>query len=655
MELASDRLLWTPDEGRVRKANITTYLDWLAKQGMRFEGYGELWQWSVDSVEEFWQSIWDYFDVIHEGKYSKVLSSRLMPGAKWFKGARLNFAEQVFRNRQEGPALISRAEDGELRTIGWGELRKMTASLSANLTRMGVKKGDRVAAYLANSVEAVVSLLACASVGAVWSSCSPEFGAPSVVDRLGQIGPRVLIAAEGYRYGGEWHDRNGALDSILSALPTVKKVVVVRKKSERKRKGEVDWADAVSGRAKLEFERVPSRHPLWILYSSGTTGLPKPIVQGHAGILLEHLKELSLHNDLKAGDRFFWFTTTGWMMWNYLVGGLLHHSTAVLYDGSPGIPDMNALWDLVEETEVSFMGVSAAFVNGCMKAGIKPGANHDLTNLTGLGSTGSPLSGEAFEWVYGNVKSDLWLASISGGTDVCTAFVGGLPTLPVYSGEIQCRCLGAKVESFDEEGRSVVGKVGELVVTAPMPSMPLYFWGDKDGARYRESYFGMFPGVWRHGDWIEVTARGSCVIFGRSDATIKRMGVRIGTSEIYRAMEGIPEVADSLALDLEGLGGRSVMLLFVVPEKGVSLDQELSERIKDTLRRDLSPRHVPDLVVQVRSVPRTLNGKKLEVPVRRIFAGGKPEEVLNRDSLSDPASVDEYVVLAERFRRDGKL
>ncbi len=653
--MPAGKLLWSPDEDRIRRANVTEYTEWLRRRELRFGSYGELWKWSVENVEEFWQSIWDYFDVVHDGRYSKVLSSRQMPGAEWFKGTRLNFAEHILRTRQAGPALIARAEDGELRTVSWGELRKMTASLAANLKGMGAKKGDRVAAYLPNSVEAVVSLLACASIGAVWSSCSPEFGAPSVVDRLGQISPKILIAAEGYRYAGKWHDRNEALDSMLSALPTVKKVVVVRKTSERKRKGEVEWADAVSGRAKLEFERVPSTHPLWILYSSGTTGLPKPIVQGHAGILLEHLKELSMHNDLKAGDRFFWFTTTGWMMWNYLVGGLLHKATAVLYDGSPATPDMNALWDLVEETGVSFMGVSAAFINSCMKTGIRPRENHDLTRLTGLGSTGSPLSAEAFDWVYSNVKPDIWLASISGGTDVCTAFVGGCPTLPVYSGEIQCRCLGASVKSFDENGKSLVGHVGELVITAPMPSMPLYLWGDKDGSRYTESYFGMFPGVWRHGDWIELTARGTCVIFGRSDATIKRMGIRIGTAEIYRAIEGIHEVEDSLAVDLEGLGGKPVMLLFVVPKQGAMLDKELSERIKDKLRRDLSPRHVPDYVVPVASVPRTLNGKKLEVPVRRIFAGGRAEEVLNRDSLSDPTSVDEYIALAVRFRRDGKL
>ncbi|MDV3244015.1 MAG: acetoacetate--CoA ligase [Nitrososphaerales archaeon] len=651
--MPSGKLLWTPDHERVSRANITAYANWLGKRGMELESYADLWRWSVDNIEDFWQSIWDYFRVRHDGEY-KVLSSRKMPGAKWFAGARLNLAEHVFREKRAGPALIARSEDGELRTLSWSELEKMTGALSTNLMGMGVKKGDRVAAYLPNSAEAVVTFLACASIGAVWSSCSPDFGAPSVVDRFSQIRPKVLVGVEGYSYAGRWHDRNEALDSMLSALPSVKNVIVVRKKSQTNRRGEAEWADVASGRARLRFERVPSSQPLWVLYSSGTTGLPKPIVHGHAGILLEHLKELSLHNDLKAGDRFFWFTTTGWMMWNYLLGGLLHGATAVLYDGSPSYPDIHALWDLVEDTGVSFMGVSAAYVASCMKEGIAPGQSHDLTKLRGLGSTGSPLPAEGFEWVYAKVKEDIWLASISGGTDVCTAFVGGCPTLPVYSGEIQCRCLGAKVESFDEERRSVVEKVGELVVTEPMPSMPLYLWGDKDGSRYRESYFGMFPGIWRHGDWIEIKDRGSVVIFGRSDATIKRMGVRIGTSEIYRSVEAMPEVAESLAVDLEGLGGKPVMLLFVVPARGRRLDEELSARIREKVMRDLSPRHVPDMVVQVRSVPRTLNGKKLEVPVRRIFAGGR-EGTLNRDSLADPESIREYVELAERFRRDGKL
>ncbi|MDG6901733.1 MAG: acetoacetate--CoA ligase [Nitrososphaerota archaeon] len=653
--MARGKLLWEPDEERIRSANITGYARWLEREGKHFENYGELWRWSVDNLEEFWQSIWDYFRIRSEGSYRRVLSSRRMPGAKWFEGARLNFAEHVFAGRRKGPALISRSEDGELRTASWSEMERMTGSVAESLREMGVRPGDRVASYLPNSIEAAVAFLACASMGAVWSSCSPDFGAPSVVDRFAQVGPKVLFATEGYRYGGKAHDRAEALDTALSALPTVKRLVVVRKSSTPRRHGEVAWEEVSSARARLRFQRFPASHPLWILYSSGTTGLPKPLVHSTAGILLEHMKILSLHNDLKAGDRFFWFTTTGWMMWNYLLGGLLHGVTCVLYDGSPSYPDFNALWDVAEETGVSFMGASAAFISSCMKAEVAPAQTHRLSKLRGIGSTGSPLTADAFEWVYARVKEDVWLASISGGTDLCTPFVGGCPTLPVFSGEIQCRCLGAKVESFDEAGRAVIGKTGELVVTEPMPSMPVQMWGDKGGSRYRESYFGMFPGVWRHGDWIEITERGTCVIHGRSDATIKRMGIRIGTSELYRSVESMPEVADVLAVDLEGLEGRPVMFLFVATTPGVTFSGELSGRIRQKIAGDVSKRHVPDFVVHVRSVPRTLSGKRMEVPVKRIFEGGEVDRALNRGSMADPASVDEYVELAKRYRRDGKL
>jgi len=653
--LPQGKLLWEPDEKRIEHANITTYRDWLERNDAHTEGYDGLWRWSVENLEDFWKSIWDYYSVTYEGRYERVLSSREMPEARWFEGARINFAEHVFSGRREGPAVLARSEGGEGTETSWAELERLVGSVAATLSDMGVKEGDRVAAYLPNALEAVVAFLACASLGAVWSSCSPEFGAASVIDRFKQIQPAVLFAVGGYWYGGRWYDREGVLRTILSALPSVKKTIVVRTGSPPRAKGDLEWAEAASRRERLVFHRVPSSHPLWILYSSGTTGLPKPIVQSHAGILLEHLKELSLHNDLRPGDRFFWFTTTGWMMWNYLVGGLLHGAAAVLYDGSPGHPDMNALWELVEDMGVTFMGVSASYISACMKAGVNPGQNHSLSKLTGLGSTGSPLVPEGFEWVYGRVKEDIWLASLSGGTDVCTAFVGGCPTLPVYSGEIQCRCLGAKVEAFDEEGRSVLGKVGELVVTEPMPSMPLYLWGDKDGSKYRQSYFDLYPGLWRHGDWIEVKEGGTCIIYGRSDATIKRKGVRIGTAEIYRSVEALPEVVESLAVDTEGRAGESVMFLFVVPDRRGALGKDLEGKIKEKLRQDLSPRYVPDYVVRVAAVPRTLNGKKLEVPVKRIFAGMKPEAALSRDSLANPESVDEYVGLAGRFRRDGKL
>jgi acetoacetyl-CoA synthetase len=472
-----------------------------------------------------------------------------------------------------------------------------------------------------------------------------------VLDRFTQIEPKVLFATDGYSYGGKWFDRTGAVSTITSALPSLRTVVGVQGGPEGTAiAGSVAWDDMVTGKESVEIESLPFDHPLWILYSSGTTGLPKPIVHGHGGILVEMLKGLSLHNDIRPGDRFFWFTTTGWMMWNHLIGGLLHGATIVLYNGSPSFPDMNSLWDLIEKTETTFMGGSAAYFSACMKADLTPGPSHELKRLRSMGSTGSPLSPEAFEWVYSAVKNDVWLASVSGGTDVCAPFVGGCPILPVYSGEIQCRALGAKVEAFDEQGQPVVGKVGELVLTEPLPSMPLFLWGDKDGSKYRESYFSFFPGVWRHGDWIEITKRGTCIIYGRSDATIKRLGVRIGTSEVYRAVESIPEVAESMAVELERPGEEGELVLFVTLAPGRKLDPELDSKIRGRIRSDLSPRHVPDKVIEAPAIPKTLSGKKLEVPVKRILMGGDPSRVVNRDSLADPGAVDFYVELAKRWQ-----
>ena len=600
----------------------------------------------MEDLEGFWGSIWKYFDVA-EADYV-VLKDRRMPGARWFDAAELNIAEQVFAGRREGTAIVARNERGHQRTLGWAELEKKVAAVADHLKGIGVVPGDRVAAFLPNTPEAVVAFLASASLGAVWSCCSPDFGAPAVLDRFTQIGPKVLFAVNGYAYGGKWYDRTDTVASVAGSLPSLKQVISVpsRAKDEAP-SGMVQWEEVAAGRARPEYESVPFDHPLWVLYSSGTTGLPKPIVHGQGGVLLELLKVLSLHNDVRAGDRFLWFTTTGWMMWNYLVGGLLHGATLVLYDGSPSYPSLDALWALAEKTQTTFMGASAAYLSACAKGETEPGETHGLKKLRGIGSTGSPLPPESFEWVYKAVRDDVWLASISGGTDLCTAFVGGCPTLPVYSGEIQCRCLGAKVEAYDQEGKPVIGQVGELVITEPMPSMPLFLWGDKDGTRYRESYFETFPGAWRHGDWVEITSRGTCIIYGRSDATIKRMGVRIGTSEVYRSVEALPEVADSMAVDIERQG-TGEMILFVELSSGMKLDDELMEKIRGKIRADLSPRYVPDSVIQAPSIPRTLNGKKLEVPAKRILMGADPARVLNRDSLADPASMDYFIGLARR-------
>jgi len=625
---------------------------WLSERGKKFSEYSPLWSWSVENLEAFWETIWQYFNVRSSSPYSRILSQRSMPGAKWFEGAQLNYAEHVLRGTFGSPAIVFANEDGEKTEVGWEELRDRTARLASYLREEGVKRGDRVCGYLPNIPEAVVALLACASMGAIWSSCSPDFGAPSVIDRFNQIEPKVLIAVDGYRYGGKKFPKHEVLRKIQGGLPSLKRTILFPSLEDHPSlsglRAVKRWDDIPVSPSGLAFERLPFDHPLWILYSSGTTGLPKPIVQGHGGILLEHLKVLSLHNDLGPEDRFFWFTSTGWMMWNYLVGGLLLGTTIILYDGSPNYPDLNSLWSLAERTQMTFLGTSAAYINSCIKEGIEPGKTNDLRRLRGVGSTGSPLSAEAFRWVY-EVKPDTWLASISGGTDLCTAFVGGCPTLPVYAGEIQCRCLGADVRAFDESGRAVVGVMGELVLTKPMPSMPLYFWGDRDGRRYRESYFEYFPGVWRHGDWIEVTRRGSCVIYGRSDATLKRMGVRMGTGEVYKIVEAIPEITDSLVIDLEGLRGRAYMPLFVVLKKGSRLDGKLSRRIRQQIREELSPRYVPDEIFSVPDIPRTLSGKKLEVPVKKIFQGMDAGEALSRDALSNPESIDRFIEIAREL------
>ena len=643
--MTAGKVLWRPDQSSARKTGIGEYMRWLEKRGLRFDSYQDLWRWSVDDLDGFWGSVWKYFEV-SDADYV-VLEERKMPGAKWFPGSDVNFAEKVFKAKRDGYALVSRGEHGRRSELSWEGLERRTASFAEWLRGVGVTAGDRVAAYLPNGPEAVVGVLACASVGAVWSSCSPDFGPPAVVDRFSQISPKVLVAADGYSYGGRWYDRAEEVGRIVNGIPSLKSVVGVKGGKGLGSLRHADWDDVDSGKSQPSYEPLPFDHPLWVLYSSGTTGLPKAIVHSQGGILVELLKELSLHNDVRPGDRFFWFTTTGWMMWNYLLGALLHGATLVLYNGSPTYPHPGAMWDLAEKCELDFMGTSAAFLSGCEKAGEEPGKTHRLAKLRGIGSTGSPLPKGSFEWVYSKVKEDVWLASISGGTDVCTAFVGGCPVLPVYSGEIQCRCLGAKVEAYDQAGSPLSGEVGELVLTEPMPSMPVYFWGDEDGKRYFESYFASYPGVWRHGDWIEITERGTCIIYGRSDATLKRHGVRIGTSEIYRAVDSLLEVADSLVVDVGPPGGEGETVLFVSLVQGVSLDAGLESRIRERIRSETSPRHVPDKVVQAPVIPKTVNGKKLEVPVKRVLMGEDPGRVVNGTSLADPRSMDFFVKMAK--------
>jgi acetoacetyl-CoA synthetase len=649
--------MWAPSPERVERANMTRYLRWLRdRRGLSLRSYDELWRWSVEDLDGFWSSMWEFFEVGGPAP-SPALAERRMPGARWFPGATLNHAELSLRRHDDHPALLFGNEAGELGTIGYAELGRRVAAAAAGLRRLGVAKGDRVVAYLPNVPETVIALLATASIGAIWSSCAPEFGVSSVVDRFAQIEPKVLLAVDRYRYNGAWHDRRDALTEIRRRLPSLVAIILVgtagREGGGRPadRGGAIAWEQLLEegAGAELAFEPVAFDHPLWVLYSSGTTGLPKAIVQGHGGIVLELLKSISLQLDLGPADRFFWFTTTGWMMWNFLVGGLLLGSTVLLYDGSPGHPDMGALWRFAERSAMTYFGTSAAFVLASMKAGVEPAREVDLSALHSIGSTGSPLPPDGFAWLYEHVAPDVLVGSTSGGTDVCTSFVTSCPLLPVYSGEIQCRALGAKVESFDERGHSVVGQVGELVITEPLPSMPLYLWNDPDGERYRDSYFSTYPGVWRHGDWLEITERGTCVISGRSDSTLNRGGVRMGTAEFYRVVEGLDEVVDSLVVDASDPGGEGRLLLFVVLRPGVELDDGLRGRIRAAVRADLSPRHVPDRIDAIAEVPRTLSGKKLEVPVKRVLAGVPLEQAVSEGALANPDAIHQVVALASEL------
>jgi len=651
---AAPEKLWEPPAELVERARMTEYMRWLAaERGLGFDGYDELWRWSVDDVEGFWSSIWGFFGVKADGGYDRVLSTHEMPGAEWFVGTSLNYAEHAFAGKDDAEtAILHASELRELDELTWGELRTQVAAVAAGLRGLGVERGDRVVAYMPNIPEAIVAFLASASIGAIWSSCSPDFGPASVIDRFAQIEPKVLFAVDGYRYGGKDFDRRDVLAQLREAMPSLRRSVVLPyldpEPDRSPLRDATAWADLLaSGEgAELAFERVPFDHPLWVLYSSGTTGLPKAIVQGQGGILLEHLKKLHFHVDAHPGDRLFWFTTTGWMMWNFLVSGLLTRAAIVLYDGNPGHPDMSVLWDLAARAGVTMFGTSASYIAACMKGAVEPGAGRDLNRLKAVGSTGSPLSPEGFDWVYEQLGADTWLFSTSGGTDLCTAFVGGTPLLPVYRGELQARALGAAVEAWDEDGKAVLDEVGELVVTEPMPSMPVFFWGDEDGSRYRASYFEMFPGVWRHGDWIEITSRGTAVIYGRSDSTINRSGVRMGTSEIYRAVLGVDAIVDALVVDVPKPGTEGWMPLFVVLREDATLDDDLRREIARRVREQCSPRHVPDEVFAIAEVPRTLSGKVLEVPVKRILMGTPPEQTASRDSLANPEALDWFVELA---------
>ncbi|MCX7172152.1 MAG: acetoacetate--CoA ligase [Proteobacteria bacterium] len=656
-------LLWTPTPEWVEGTNIAHFMKWLqAERGLKFADYDELWRWSVGDIDSFWQAIWDYYGIKSSAPVQAVLGKRTMPGAEWFPGARLNYAEHVLRNQRPGAnAVMFLNEVTPLTGVAWEDFAVQVRVLATHLRQMGVKPGDRVVAYLPNIPQAMIAMLATTAIGAIWASCSPDFGSRGVLDRLSQLSPKVLFCVDGYRYGGKPFDRTAELGEIIGGLGSLEQVIFLPyldaaaqpPVATAQRWDAIMKSEPVSAQD-FSFEQLPFAHPLWTLFSSGTTGLPKPIVHSHGGILLEMHKLLHLHLDFRQDERAFFFTTTGWMMWNFLASGLLVGVCPVLFDGNPAYPDPDVLWKMAQDCGSSFFGASPTYVDIMAKAGIVPGKKYDLSKLRAIMPAGSPVSPECTAWFYDNVKKDMWVATGSGGTDCCTGFVGGVPTLPVYAGEIQARSLGVAAYAFNDKGEAVVDEVGELVITQPLPSMPVGFWNDADGSRYRESYFETFPGVWRHGDFFRTNRRGGCFVLGRSDATLNRQGIRIGTAEIYRALATLEEVDDALIVNIDLPGGKFFMPLFVKLRGEQKLTPELEKRMCARLRQEYTPRHVPDKIFQVPAIPLTLTGKKMEIPVRKILLGIPADKAANQNAMSNPASLD-YFVNYTRTQQDYSL
>ncbi|WP_138758499.1 acetoacetate--CoA ligase [Modestobacter altitudinis] len=651
-------VLWSPTPESMAASRLGRFAAWVAdRRGLDFGSppdYDAIWRWSVDHLDQFWADVATFTDVLPGVPEDRVLTRRAMPGAEWFPDVTINYAEQALRYASaEHPALIAVAEDVEPVEVSWATLRGQVGAFAATLRRLGVQRGDRVAGYLPNVPEAVVAFLGAASIGAVWSSCAPDFGTRSVLDRFAQIEPVVLVAVDGYRFGGKAYDRRDVVAELRAALPTVRTTISVPRLHPDEPMGDVmPWAEAVADPQEPVFSPLPFDAPLWIVFSSGTTGLPKGIVHGHGGLVLEQRKQIGLHIDVGPGDRLFWYASTAWIMWNIATSALLAGATVVVYDGAPTYPAVDAQFALAARTGMTFLGTSPGYLGACEKAGLRPGEDHDLSALRTIGVTGSPLHASTFGWVYDAVRSDVFLGSLSGGTDVATGFIGSSPLLPVTAGELQRPMLGVAAASWDEDGHPVVGELGELVVTEPMPSMPLYFWNDPGNVRYREAYFEPWPGVWRHGDWLEITERGTCLITGRSDSTLNRGGVRMGTADIYAAVEAVPAVVDCVVLGVEQRDGGYWMPLFVQLAPGAELTPELEAEIRAAIRANASPRHVPDEITVVPGVPHTRTGKRLEVPLKRLFQGVEPAKALNVGAVDDATAVEHFVELARTRQAD---
>lgn len=661
--VAEGQLLWTPSADFVDGSNIAAYMLWLkSERGLDFVDYAALWAWSVEDLPGFWKSIWDYFEIHSPSPIETVLSSLEMPGAEWFRGATVNYAEHVLRHENVGdssrPFLYHCSEIRDYASVSWQEVGSKVRILAQQLRAMGIGAGDRVVAYMPNIPEAVIAMLATTAIGAVWSAAAPEFGTQTVVDRFGQIAPKLLFAADGYRYAGKDFDRRTQIREIVQSVPSIEKIVWFNYLNEDAPPADLsaevvhleDLLDSPPiDPADFRYEYVDGRHPLWILFSSGTTGLPKPIVHGHIGILLEHYKSAAFHLNLKPGRTMYFYSTTGWMMWNTLMWAPLMNAAAVLYDGHPAHPEPDFLWKLAEKANVQSFGTSPTFIDNTRKLGIVPKEKYHLPGLENIFLVGSPATPETFAWLYEALDENLWVTSQSGGTEFCSGLVGGSPTLPVYAGEIQARTLGADIKSFDQDGREMIGKAGELVITKPMPSMPLFLWGDENFKRYRESYFDHFPGVWRHGDSLTINARGGCHLHGRSDATLNRFGVRIGSAEIYRTLDGVAEITDSVIVCVETKDGGYYMPLFVALAPGITLDADLTRAINTRLRSERSPRHVPDEIIAVPTIPYTLTNKKMEVPIRKLLLGESIEKAVSQGAMRDPSAILWFAEFAERY------